>query len=1048
MQTLKHLPLIAAGLLVVAADPAHAQRGRGGQQADTLTWRFLGPAVGNRVSAIAGIPGDPTTYYAGAASGGIWKTTDGGDRWVPIFEGQPVQAIGALAVSLADSSVVWAGTGEAWAIRDSDVIGDGIYKSTDAGRTWTHAGLGETGRIAKIVTHPSNPDVAFVCATGRITGPQQERGVFRTLDGGKSWDQVLFVDKNTGCSGLDMDPKNPRKLIAGTWQASMQPWAMLSGGPGSGIHISNDGGTTWKRVEHPGLPTSPLGKIDVAIAPSDSNRVYALIQTADQGSVWRSDDAGTTWRAVNYDRALIGRAGYYIGIEVSSDNRDEVYVADSSFWGSVDGGETFKQVSMGGDTHDIWVDPKNADRYVVTHDGGMNITTQRARSSKRVTLPIGQMYHVAVDNEVPYRVYSNMQDNGTMRGRVTEPEGGFGNSSWDHFLGGCESGFTIPDPKNPEIVYATCYGNKVTRWEEKTGRARSIAPSLISLDSPPNDAKYRCHWSAPIAIDPFDTNNVLYGCQLILKTTNGGQSWTEASPDLSTKDPTRVIPSGGIVGDNLGQFYGEVVFAIAYSEIQQGLIWAGTNDGKVWNSRDGGATWNDLTKALTAIGMPSWGMVSKIEPSHHDAGTAYVAVARHLMDDREPYIYKTADFGKTFTRVSGDLPSKHPLSYVRAVAESPARKGLLYAGTGHGFYYSIDDGAHWTQHQTGLPAAPVTWIATQKNFHDVVVSTYGRGLYVLDDVSVLEGAAGAVDAGTGLSKMRNAYRYGQQGQAPITWTQAAAASRPVRIEILTKGGEVIREYTRPGRVGINRMSWDLRYAPPRVVGLRTTPADNPHIWEEPRFRGRDTRPVTHWGLDQAQVGPIVSPGTYTVRLTVDGKTFSEDLVVLKDPKVTTSDADFDLSLKTQLRIREDINQTSDIVNHLEGLRKQLEDLRAVHRGTRGREEIVKAAQDLDTKMQLVEEKLLERAQWTSDDKYFRQAYRIYMNLIWLNGEVGPGAGDVAGGADFRPTDTSLALLGELEAQLAASKKEYEALLANDVSAFNKLMADRSTPAIR
>jgi hypothetical protein len=468
----------------------------------------------------------------------------------------------------------------------------------------------------------------------------------------------------------------------------------------------------------------------------------------------------------------------------------------------------------------------------------------------------------------------------------------------------------------------------------------------------------------------------------------------------------------------------------------------------VWNSQDGGGTWNDLTKGLSAIGMPAWGMVSKIEPSHHEAGTAYIAVARHMMDDREPYIYKTADFGKTFTRVSGDLPNKSPLSYVRAVAESPAKKGLLYAGTGHGFYYSMDDGAHWTQLQTGLPAAPVTWIATQKNFHDVVVSTYGRGLYVLDDVSVLEQGAVSTPPATTLAKMRPAYRFGQQGQAPITWTQAAAAARPVRIEILTKSGELVREITRPGRVGLNRTSWDLRYGAPRLVGLRTTPADNPHIWEEPRFRGRDTRPVTHWGLDQAQVGPIVAPGSYTVRLTVDGKAYTETLDVLKDPKVATSDADFDLSVKTQLRIREDINQTSDIINHIEGMRKQLEDMAAANRGVRGREDIAKAANDLNVKMQAVEEKLLERAQWTSDDKYFRQAYRIYMNLIWLNGEVGPGAGDVAGGADFRPTETSLALLDELEAKLKASKAEYEALLATDLTAFNKAMSEKNAPVVK
>jgi len=1035
--------------LAFSATTVLAQRGRGGP--DTLSWRFFGPAVGNRVASIAGIPGDPTTYYAGAASGGVWKTTDGGDRWSPIFDGQPVQAIGALAVSLADPAVVWAGTGEAWAVRDSDVMGDGVYKSTDAGKTWSHMGLTETGRIARIVTHPTNPDLAYVCATGRTTAPQQERGVYRTTDGGKNWEQVLFVDKDTGCSGLAMDAQNPRKLIAGTWQVEMHPWAMLSGGPGSGIFISTDAGSTWTRATSSGLPKSPLGKIDVAIAPSDSNRVYALIQTADQGSVWRSDDGGTNWRAVNYDRSLIGRAGYYIHLSVSSDNRDEVYVADSSFWVSVDGGETFREGPMGGDTHDIWVDPKDGDRYVVTHDGGLNITTQRARSSKRVTLPIGQMYHVAVDNDTPYRIYSNMQDNGTMRGRVDQPEGpfAFGRAHvWDHYLGGCESGFTIPDPKNSDIVYATCYGNKVTRWDAKTGRARSIAPSLISLDSPPNDAKYRCHWSAPIAVDPFDTRNVLYGCQLILKTSNGGQSWSELSPDLSTKDPTRIVPSGGIVGDNLGQFYGEVVFAIAFSEIQQGVIWAGTNDGKVWNSRDGGTTWNDATRGLTAIGMPAWGTVSKIEPSHHDASTAYVAVARHLMDDREPYIYKTTDFGQSWKRVSGDLPAQHPLSTVRSVAESPARKGLLYAGTNHGFYYSLDDGAHWKQLQNGLPTAPVTWIATQKNFHDVVISTYGRGLYVLDDATVLEQASSsaALETSTGLASPRPAYRFGQDGQALFTWTQAEAAQ--AKLEVLGAKGEVIREITRPGRAGINRASWDLRYAPPRLVALRTTPAENPHIWEEPRFRGRDTRPVTHWGLNQAQVGPIVSPGTYAVRLSVAGKTYDGKIEVRRDPKVDTSDADFDLSLQTQLRIREDINQTSDIINHLEIMRKQLEVLQASSRGVPGREDIGRAAQELNRKMQAVEEKLLERAQWTSDDKYFQQAYRIYMNLIWLNGEVGPGAGDVAGGADFRPTDTSIALLAEIEQKLAASKAEYEALLSTDVAAFNRTMTERNAPVVR
>ncbi|HMD37443.1 MAG TPA: hypothetical protein VKH42_20855, partial [Vicinamibacterales bacterium] len=546
---------LTLALLSAFAAPSFAQRG-GGAGPQGLAFRFVGPAVGNRVASVAGVPGDPFVYYAGAASGGVWKTTDGGIRWVPISDDIPVAAIGALAVAPSDPNVVWAGTGEAWAIRDSDVIGDGVYRSLDAGKTWTHAGLDETGRIARILVHPTNPDIVFVCATGRLTGKQQERGVYRTTDGGAHWDRVLFVDENTGCSGLSMDAKNPRILAAGTWQVEMHPWAELSGGPGSGVYISHDGGTIWKKVEGSGMPRSPLGKIDVAIAPTDGNRMYALIQTADQGSVWRSDDGGGSWRVVNWSRGLIGRAGYYIRIAVSPANEDEVFVSNSSFWQSVDGGRTFEERFWGGDNHDIWWDPKNADRFVITHDAGLSITQQHARSIQRVNLPIGQMYHVAVDNQIPYFVYSNMQDDGTMRGAAWSAENagagynGLGNQ-WEHGVGGCESGFTIPDPQDVNIVWASCYGNKVTRYDSRLKAARSVEPSMITLDSPPTDSKYRCHWTAPIAIDPFDSRNVYYGCNVVFKTTTAGQSWQVISPDLSTQDPKFIVSSGGIVADNL-----------------------------------------------------------------------------------------------------------------------------------------------------------------------------------------------------------------------------------------------------------------------------------------------------------------------------------------------------------------------------------------------------------------------------------------------------------------------------------------------------------------
>jgi len=1041
--------LILPFVFLLAAAP-FAQRRAAPGGGDALSFRFLGPVVGNRVASIAGVPGDPSIYYAGAASGGIWKTTDGGLRWQPVSDSMPVAAIGALAVAPSDPSVVWAGTGEAWAIRDSDVIGDGIYKSVDAGRTWVHKGLDETGRIGRIIVHPSNPDVVFACAIGRITGSQQERGVFRTTDGGATWQRVLFVDENTGCSGLSIDAKNPRTLFAGTWQVEMHPWAMLSGGPGSGIYVSRDGGETWSKVEATGLPKSPLGKIDVAVAPTDSNRVYALIQTKDQGSLWRSDDGGRGWRVVNWSRELIGRAGYYIHLRVSPANEDEILVSNSSFFQSTDGGLTFRSVPWGGDNHDIWWDPLNADRFAITHDAGITLTTQHGRSTQRVTLPIGQMYHVAVDNQIPYYVYSNMQDDGTMRGSVIAAENagagynGSGNT-WDHGLGGCESGFTIPDPADPNIVWSTCYGNKVTRYDHRTKIARSVAPAMITLDSPPQDSKYRCHWTAPIAIDPFDHNNVYYGCNVIFRTSNGGQSWQVVSPDLSTQDPSKIVSSGGVVGDNLGQFAPEVIFAIAPSEIEKGVIWVGTNDGKIWYTRDGGAKWNDVSKNVA--GMPAWGVISKIEPSHFSGGTAYVAVDHHLMDRREPYIFKTTDYGATWTRVNGDLPNQHPLSYVKAVAENPNRRGMLFAGTGRGFYYSMDDGAHWTEVSAGLPRAPVSWVVVQKQFHDVVVSTYGRGLYVLDDITPLEQAGPpTTEAAPHFYPPRPAYRWTQRGRALLNFSLNAEPREPVQLQITDSSGAVVRELRVASPVvGLNRVPWDLRYDPPRLIAMRTTPPENPHIWEEPRFRGQDTRPVTHWGLEPAQVGPVVAPGRFTVKLTVDGRTSTQPLEVLKDPKIPASQADLDLSVKLQLRLRDNISAAADMVNTIEVMRKQLEDISKAYRGDNSKAALLKQVAEMDKKLLDVESKLLEPAQMTSDDKYFQQAYRVYMNLIWLNGEVGPGAGDVAGGADFAPTDTSIGLVETIEKDLNAARTEYKALLERDVPAFNRAVGTAMLP---
>jgi photosystem II stability/assembly factor-like uncharacterized protein len=1100
-------------------------QGRGGggrgQAAPPLQFEMMGPAFGGRIAAIAGVAGDVRTWYLGAASGGVWKSTDDGNTFTPIFDKQSAMAIGALAVSESDPNIVWAGTGEAWAIRDVDVMGDGVYKSTDAGATWTNVGLPEVGRIGRIIVHPTNPNVVYVCALGRGTGPQQERGVYRTNDGGRNWQRVLFVDENTGCSGLSLDRKDPNTLFAGMWQMVMHTYAMYSGGPSSGLYVSHDAGTTWTHVVHPGLPKSPLGKIDVAIAPTDSKRVYALIQTADQGSVWRSDDGGVTWKAVNWMRSLIGRAGYYIRIMVGTGDANEVFIANSSFFHSTDGGVTFANVPWGGDNHDIWIDPRNPDHIGLTDDAGARVSAEHMRTSLTITLPIGQMYHVAIDTRAPYWVYTNRQDNSTMRGPSDVPEAlpttgghaapppapagggrggrggaggrgdaaaadstpvargstpadalagrggrgagapldtagalnlgtgfgfggggrGRGGSTWERALGGCESGFTIPDYTDANIIWASCYGNTVTRYDARTKRARSVSPWIHTLDSPPNEAKYRCHWTPPLAIDPFDHNTMYYGCQVIFKTSNQGQSWTVISPDLSTKDPSRIVSSGGIVPDNLGQFYGEVVFAIAPSTIQKGLIWAGTNDGQLWYTRDGGGKWNNVTKNIT--GLPAWGTVKQIAPSQFDPGTAYVAFDFHMMDNREPFLYKTTDYGQTWKKISGGLPQKHPLAYVLSVAEDPNRKGMIFAGTGNAFYYSMDDGANWKQFKEGLPPASVSWITTDKNSHDVIVSTYGRGIYIMHDITRLEQADKVTaDADLYLFEPNVGVRQARAGRVDLIFNLKAVPKDSVKVEIMDAKGSVVRTMRTIGRAGSNLIAWDMRGDPPLRVDLRTTPPDNPHIWEEPRFKGKSVRPITHWGIENPIAsGPLVLDGKYSARVSADGKSATQPFTVIRDPEVVSTEADIAWSTQTQIKVRDDMDTAAVIINKIESMRRQIEDR---VRGDTAKAELRAALKTIDGKLLDIELVLLSKSDFYSDDKYYVEPFHVYLNLIWLSGEIGTGAGDVAGGAEFRPTDASLQVLSGIETDLQRAKTEFKAFNDKDLATLNQLLATKSS----
>jgi photosystem II stability/assembly factor-like uncharacterized protein len=1132
--------LLAFVLAAVVQVALSAQRGGGPpgpQQTSTPEpprFRYMGPAPAGRIASVSGVPGDPNIYYMGSASGGLWKTTDGGQTFVPIFDEQNVSAIGSIAVADSDPNTVWVGTGEPWVIRYSDVMGDGVYKSSDAGKTWQNMGLAETGRISRVLIHPTNPSIVYVCAQGHLTGPQDERGVFKSIDAGAHWQRVLFVDRNTSCSGLDMDKTDPNTLIAGTWQVEQHTWAELSGGPGSGVYVTHDGGTKWTKATA-GMPRSPVGKIDVAIAQSSTKRMYALIQTADQGSLWRSEDAGATWKVVSWDRSLIGRAGYYIKLMVNPQNPDDVFISSSSFHRSTNGGATFSgnggvnpfqgQASCG-DCHDIWIDPKDPVRYALTDDGGASINTHQG--PVRVSLPNGQMYHVHVDNRVPYWIYSNRQDDGTMRGPMTVSEqtgngrlpegstmpqptlgrggrggggrgaggrgappaatgqaeaagqppagggrggaptagaeqpattetqlaplgggrGGGNQPQWQPNIGGCESGFTIPDPTDANVVYASCYGNKVTRWDARTGTARSIEPWMVTLDSPPNEAKYRCHWTAPMAIDPFDHNTVLYGCQLILKTTNGGQSWTELSPDLSTKDPSKIVSNGGIVGDNLGQYAGEVVWDIEYSKIQRGLIWAGTNDGKLWYTKDGGANWTDVTKNFKDL--PPWGTFTQIWPSTFDAGTVYTSVAFHLMDDRKPYLYKSTDFGATWTKITGNIATGNPLDYVLSFSGNPNKKGMLFAGTGRAFYYSLDDGGTWTRFKEGLPPAPVSWITVEPRFHDVVISTYGRGLFILPNITVLEqtGNPAPQITSTRVLEPTAIFRqarsvFTQTGRPHFTFFLATAPTGPIQMEVMDAAGKTIRTQQLTAHQGWNGADWDLRYEAPTLVALKTTPPENPQIWDEPRFQGRDTRTITHWGITPQTGIPMAAPGKYQVRFTIEGKPYAQALEVVKDPAVAASIEDLTLSTQAQVRIRDNITATSEMVNRMEVWRKQIEDqLKA----NAAKADVVKALNDLNKAVLDVELKLVSRSEMLSDDKYFPEAYKVYMNLIWLSGGVGMGASDEAGSIDYRPTDTQMQVLQVIEKDLAAAEAGFDHLMSSTLPAFNKAMSGR-VPAI-
>ena len=1032
-----------------------------------LKYRHIGP-VGNRVVSVAGIVGDPLTYYTGAASGGIWKTVDGGLNWDPIFDGKPVHAIGALAVASSDPNIVWAGTGEPF-IRSNVSIGDGVWKSTDAGDNWTHMGLDKTGRISRMVIHPTNPDVVYAASLGHAYLPQKERGIYRTKDGGKTWNLVLAVNDSTGASDLVMDPNNPRILFAGMWQLDIKTWGRESGGPGSGLFMTKNGGDTWERLKGSELPKLPVGKVAVCNTPANSDRIYALIETGDgvpwhgreteSGELWRTDDGGKNWKLVNHSRDLSGRTAYYSRCAVSPDDPDEVYFLAAAYSMTKDGGLTSEIITDAGrpnwDHHDMWIDRTNADRMAVAGDGGIAISNNRGKTWLRVQLPVAQLYHVTVDNNVPYYVYANRQDGPSTRGPSRSRTGGYfgggiSRGMW-HSVGGGESGFATPDPVDPDLIWSSASGSGarggiVVKYNEKNRQYRQVEVWPETTGGwPAGGLKYRFQWTFPLHISSHDRNTIYVTSQHVHKTRNGGQSWDVISPDLSTNDKSKQGISGGLTPDNIGVEYCCVIYAFDESPVEKGVLWAGTNDGLVHVSRDNGKTWKDVTKNIP--GLPPLGTVRNIDASKWDAGKAYITVDFHQVGNFEPYIYKTENYGRRWKKITRGIPSS-TLSYARNVREDPVKPGLLYLGTENSLYVSLNDGDNWKPLMNNMPASPMYWIVVQEEFNDLVVGTYGRGIWIMDDITPLQQLTNKVTSSAAhLFEPRKTYRFRSitspftmsddqsAGENPpkgasINYWLKQAADDSATIRISDSSGNLIKTMKGPSVAGINRVWWDLQGEPSTKIVLRTKPlyADWVQLDED------GTRDAV-----LGRISTLTPPGTYTVELEAAGKKSSQRLTVVKDPHSEGSITNIVEQTEMVQNIQADMNSVASLINRVEIIRSQIYDLRTITKDHNAADEIASAIESLDEKLINVEDKFYQMKLTGTGQDRVRWPAMLAGRLSYLAGNVAV--------ADFPPNDQQREVHQILKERLTVHEKQFNNILRNELPAFDRLMKKHNLAGI-
>jgi photosystem II stability/assembly factor-like uncharacterized protein len=1064
---------VAAALAVVVAaigaqdrsssvPPSSPQSGLGLDAAllKGYKWRSIGPARGGRSIAASGVKGRPNEAYFGAVGGGLWKTLDSGMTWSPVTDGQiKSSSVGAVAVSESNPDVVYIGMGES-CIRGNIMPGDGVYKSADGGKKWTHAGFSRSDAISKIRIHPANPDIVFVADFGRYGVPSEERGVYRSSDGGKTWKRVLYRDEKTGGVDVAIDRRNPQVVFAALWEAYRVEYQMSSGGPGSGLFKSADGGETWREItRNPGLPQGLVGKISIAISGADSNRVYALVEN-EHGGLFSSDDAGATWKLVNSGRNVRQRAFYYTHVFADPSSKDTVYMLNTGAFRSTDGGKTVSAIGSGthGDHHDLWIDPDNPQHVVVGNDGGGAITfnvASRQRTWSDQDFPTGQFYHVITTRHLPYHVCGAQQDNSTICVPSDTGEGGRGAAAGrippvaPYPVGGGEPGYIAPDPKNTDVFYAgSNNGAFLTRLDRRSGELKEVGAYPRFFSGEPSSAvKERWQWTYPIIFSPVDAS-VLYTCsQRVWKTIDGGRTWQAISGDLTRHDSKTMQESGGPITHDMNspEIYG-TVFSLGPGKRDANVIWAGSDDGLVHVTRDGGKTWANVTPR----DMPDLGRVSQVDGSSFDNGTAYMAVKKMLLGDVSPYVFRTHDFGKTWTKIVDGIGGS---DYVHAVREDPMRKGMLYAGTQHGFYVSFDDGDHWQPLAQGLPDTQVSDIWVEG--HNVAIATHGRGFYVLDRIGALRQHGVSASVTAHLFTPSDAVR-GAEGAGIDYWLNEPPKS--LTLQILDGRGQVVRSFTgAPPRAGRDAASGEEGAAePPRAAPAASgaAAAQRPDTAESDEAAGDDgpRRPAATvpmaaglnrftWDLYSQPIvsfprmvlwgatsnGPMVLPGTYQVRLTVDGSSATRPLAVKKHPLRNTSDDALAAQFRLASEIRDAVNEANNAVIRIRRIKQAV-----AERLTKSKDpELKEAADRLTRSLSAVEEEIYQvRNQSNQDPLNF--PLKTNNRLASLLRVVQTG--------DGMPTSNVTNIFADLKAELKAEMDRLERTIAADLPVFNRAAA--------